>query len=214
MLCQTFEKSINLFVRLVWLKNNPIFAVEDEDYRQFCRLDVAISRKQVVFVPLELVILVEKLISNEVQATPGAVIYDDRSHGSIHRVDIITSYCTVLARRIGGAEQIVSVPRVTLLGISPMDPEKLDDQYSIILSLVNDNYEATSFNAVKHIYYFQDTLSFCYLDFKRWVECFIVENTATNFRVARLVSEPHFGCYSHKLNLHQFQSVQEYLSNL
>ena len=61
--------------------------------------------------------------------------------------------------------------------------------------------EATTFNAVTHVAFFNDIFQFFGQSFDQWCVCLIGDNCSTHVKVSELCGRPLVGCASHKLNL-------------
>lgn len=71
-----------------------------------------------------LVELVERRASSEMARTHSTLLYDGwTSKTNTHHVALLASYCTDVATRREGRKKIVSVPRLSLLAMAPMEAE-------------------------------------------------------------------------------------------
>lgn len=92
-----YEKNVNGYLRLIFLRSAPLLIVEDTDYRSFsCFKTVTISEK-VKQTVLKFGALVEKRIENELQGTFGAVMFDGWSKFGTHYISMIASYMKTVA---------------------------------------------------------------------------------------------------------------------
>ncbi len=98
---------------------------------------------------VSLVQLVEKNISVEIQHTKGAVFLDGWSAMNTHFTAVIDSYCIQQTVRNSNSATKISVPRLTLLAISPMSQQGF---------ISGDNHdEATRFNAQCYVQFLRET---------------------------------------------------------
>lgn len=130
-------------------------------------------------------------------------VYDGWTHGSTHYVGLYASYTVDITERVNNCERNRSVPRLTLLGKSPLsgpDSEREDN-----------DHEAVTFGEEAHIRYFCEAMRFYDLNFSTWTKCLIADNRSVNRRIASITAKPHIGCVSHKLNLEVHYMITEYI---
>lgn len=191
-----YEKAIHGYIRLIVMKSLPLYYVSDPEVRNFSRYDVNIGKRTLVEVIFKLVELVEKKIAIELECTKGAVLFDGWTCNSTHYIAVIVSYCTTALRHDRGSVFKESIPRLTLLSLSPMGhvPEEEDEN-------ATGQDETTKFNAEAHLQFFSEIFPFFGQEFSKWCLCLIGDNCSTNLKVASLAKKPYVGCNSHKLNL-------------
>ncbi len=130
--------------------------VQDNDIRSFSRFDANISCQTVIGTILELVKLVEKDITSEINETKGASLFDGFSCSTFHYVAIISSYCF---RHWVGTE---TMPRLSCMAVAPLGSVSEDG---------NEGAKSSRFDAESHYLYFKDVLTMYHLNFLSWVLC-------------------------------------------
>eukprot|EP00171_Calliarthron_tuberculosum_P002072 IDg2072t1 len=138
-----------------------------------------------------------KRVSQELEGTRGAVMYDGWVGNSTHYVNVIASYCVDVPKKTKAGIVVQAVTRSTLLGLSSLGQVE-DGTHETDASVAA---ESTKFNAEVHIDFFREVFKFHKLDFDQWCVCLLGDNAAVNLRMARLINKPFVGCSNHKLNL-------------
>ena len=188
-------------LRYIVMTCQAISHVDSPEFRRISKHGISISRQNLTRIIFALTEAVEHRIGKEMKGTCGALMYDGWTTGSMHYVGLFASYCTTVVKRVNNQDNAQSVPRLTLLGVSPLG--KVSDD------TMNDD-EATKFDAEAHIAFFRDVMKFYNCDFSKWCHCFIADNASVNLRISRLSKKPHVGCISHKLNLEVNHMVQNH----
>jgi len=189
-----YEQAMHGYLRLIVMKNLPLASIEDAEFRAFSKFKEHIGHHTLQAVIFKLVELVESRIAKEIENTKGAVMYDGWTSNNTHFIGVFLSYCSKISVRINGKDEFKHIPRITLIGVSPLAKKEDEEDNSL-------SEEATAFNAEAHLKYFRDIFEFYDADFDDWALCLIGDNCSTNLRIASLSSKPHIGCASHKLNL-------------
>ena len=186
--------AVYFYIRRIVMNNATITIVEHAEYRRFSRFNVPLARKTVVFVIFKLVHLVEQRVSSEMKNTSGALLFDGWSCAGTHFIAAIASYCTHNPVKIKGSAENDTIPRLSLIALSPMGKIEPDESNEV-------DDEATTFNAETHLAFFRAVFQFYAQSFDSWCVCLVSDNTSTNMRVARLCGKPIIVCMSHLLNL-------------
>ncbi len=114
------DKAIYAYIRLIVMKSLPTTIVEDQEFRNLSRFNVAITRRTIVSVIFALVELVERRVASELKRTKGAVNYDGWSDTGTHCVAVYASYNMERTEIVNNSTFFRSVPRCALLAVSPM----------------------------------------------------------------------------------------------
>ena len=124
-------------------------------------------------------------------------MYDTWSKFGVHYIGIFACYIKRVNQLVNGVRNRLDKPVISLLSIDPMLDTKDEN-------VDNDNERkiASKFNAKIHAKHFRSVLSEFYdIDLEKWAVCAIVDNCATNRKVARLLNLAHVGCVNHLFNL-------------
>jgi len=196
-----YELAMYGYLRLIIMKNLPLDAVQDDEFRAFSRFKVHIHRDTIQAVIFHLVEMVEAKISKEIENTKGLILYDGWTSNNTHFVGVFLSYCRKIPIRVNGRNEYKNVPQITLVGVSPLAKIEEDGFNSL-------SEEATKFNSETHLKYFRDIFEYYGSDFDEWTVCLIGDNVSTNRKISIICDKPHIGCVSHKLNLEVALMVQ------
>jgi hypothetical protein len=189
------EQAMHGWIVLIVMRGLALNAVEDKLFRKFFKFsNDPISIKALVRTIFQLVILVEKKISNELaNTTCGAIMHDAWTRDGVHYVAMFGCYI----KEKKNDDKPASC--CNLLAVSPMPTT---DEKS--------GTEAVRFRADVFLNFFESTLNDFYnIDIRTWCKAIIADNTSTNRKVARDLGIPHIGCYSHKLNLDVEAMIEE-----
>ncbi len=116
--------------------------------------------EKITVIIFELVLSVEKRMQDEMQDCRGAFLYDSRACNNMHFTAIIASYCTTTNAQIRNNHLVDSVPKRTLLDLSPMGTTDGDTSES--------NNEGTTFNAKIYINFIKKTFDVLECSFEKW----------------------------------------------
>lgn len=199
-----YEKAIHAYLDLIVGKSLPLSLVESAQFRAVSRYEHNVGVPKMTEVIFKLVELVEKEVGAEMRKTKGAILYDGWSANSMHFTGVIASYCTDVDVREKNTPRTVSLPRLTLLAMSPMS------QVSACNDLSQTN-ETTTFSAEAYVQFFRETFDMYELHFDEWCVALIGDNVSSNKRVASITEKPHVGCSSHKLHLEVKSMIESHL---
>lgn len=191
------EQAIFSFIQLIVLKNVPISAVEDNLYRSFCKYDVDLSRQTLKNVMFNLVELVENKITCEMTSTKGSIMHDGWTHAGTHHIGLFAMYA------INDEKTGKSQVRTPLLSMSPMAMMCKCPRYEC-----ECDAETTSFDSQTHAEHIRSIFSLYSIPISSWLICQVTDNCNVNGLISELLSIPHVGCSSHKLNLEVETMVQ------
>ncbi len=189
----TYDTATYAYLKLILSKHLPLCAAESKVFRAISKYNFSISVEKFTAIIFELVLLVEKKVQDEMRDCRGSVLYDSCTCNNMHFTTIMASYCTTTNVQIRNNCKVDSVPRRTLLALSPM--EKID------VDTDDSNNETTTFNAESYINFMKETFDLFECSFEEWCVFWIGDNVSTNKRVSNITRKPHVGCSSHKLNL-------------
>eukprot|EP00171_Calliarthron_tuberculosum_P005814 IDg5814t1 len=187
------EKAMYSWLRLLILKNLPLSAVDDKEFRDFCKHDSVFCLKTIKATKLKLVEIVEEKIRDEMKKTKGAIMYDGWTDNGVHYVGIYVVYNRSFEVYGDGVLETETELAITLLSVSPMAAACDTETSSTI--------EAAKFCAVTHVRHFEDVFIFFHVNVHEWVICQIADNCSANKCIADLMDIPHVSCNSHKLHL-------------
>lgn len=143
---------------------------------------------------LQIVELVEERNSNELNETKGAVIYDGWTRYGKDYVGMFLSYCSEIKYIENGSIRSKSIPRNTLIAISPMSYDEDSDETS-------PETEATKLNSKILLNSFRNQMEFYQKSFNDWCVCLVDDSCKNNLKIAKDFRKPHIGCYSHNRNI-------------
>ncbi len=115
-----YDNSVYSYLRMIILKNLPIYHVTDPEVPKFSKFEVNIGHVTNVKVIFALVGLVEQRIATEVQHTQGALLFDVSPCNDMHFVAVMISYYSTFRIREGDKLNSKSQPRLALLALYPM----------------------------------------------------------------------------------------------
>ncbi len=117
---------------------------------------------------------------------------------------VVASYCTVHPSRKNNAHTVVSVPRLSLLSISPMGVDSSN-------GFENALQETTRFSVDAYAEFFCNTIEVFKSDFDMYFVARIGDNVGSNKRVSDIAGKPSAGCSSHELNLKVRQMIEMHI---
>ena len=79
-------------MRMVVLKNLPLYFITDNDVRQFCKYDTKISPQILIDTIFKVMELVEEKIQEEISGTKGSILFDGWTCNDIHYVCVLLTY--------------------------------------------------------------------------------------------------------------------------
>lgn len=196
------DHAIHGWIKLIVMKNLGLIAVEDEAFRNFSKYNVALSAKTIREVILQLVELVEKAITEELKDKKACLLHDGWSHNGDHFIGLFVSYNRKLEVCLPtkNGSVVHFEPTITLLSVSPMAGLKFRDTDSEDITAEQFDESTSSFNAVAHVQFFSETLSYYGVQqIADFAVAQVADNCAVDLAIARNIGIPHINCTSHLL---------------
>ncbi len=190
------KRAMYTYVKLIVTQSLLLSMVEQKEFRSFSKFDVLLSYKSVRQTILNLVRIVEKRISEDLENSKGSIMYDGWTHDNTHYLGVFAVYMKKIRVFRNNEESFVEQLAIPLLSASPIGQyvEEYDTE-----SLPSK--ETTEFNSTAHVCQLESVFNYFHLNVCEWAVCQVADNCSTNRRIAELMELPRVGCLSHKLHL-------------